>query len=99
MYGQIQIFPIKSRFAANLCQWCSTRWISDDGQLWGNPIYDWEEHEATNYEFWINRVKFNLNIFVIRLDHFRGFESFWLVPSNEESAKYGRWEQGPGLII
>jgi len=74
--------------------------FSDDGQLWGNPIYDWEEHEATDYEFWINRVKFNLDIFdVIRLDHFRGFESFWLVPSNEETAKYGRWEQGPGLKL
>lgn len=74
--------------------------FSDDGQLWGNPVYNWQEHEKTNFKFWSDRIRFNLEIFdVLRLDHFRGFESYWLVPAGENTAKNGRWEQGPGLKL
>lgn len=69
-----------------------------DGQLWGNPIYDWEYHEKTEYNWWINRIKWNFSIFdILRIDHFRGFESYWEIPRNDETAKNGKWVKGPGI--
>ena len=68
-----------------------------EGQLWGNPVYDWEENKNQNYEWWVNRIK---NIFqmvdIVRIDHFRGFESYWEVAFGAKNAINGRWVKGPG---
>lgn len=70
--------------------------FSDDGQYWGNPIYDWDYHEKTNYNWWIRRIEESLKIYdYVRLDHFRGFEAYWEIPFNAASAKEGRWAKGP----
>lgn len=70
--------------------------FSDDGQRWGNPLYKWDLHRAQNYEWWIQRIRSILNTFdVIRIDHFRGFEKYWEIPSSEETAKNGKWVDGP----
>jgi len=66
------------------------------GQLWGNPLYDWNQMKKTNYFWWINRIKHVLTLVdYIRIDHFRGFEAYWSVPFGEETAINGQWIQGP----
>jgi len=72
-------------------------YFSSTGQLWGNPVYDWDAHAATQYAWWKMRIKVGLEQFgYIRLDHFRGFEAFWEVDAQEETAEKGRWIKGPG---
>ncbi|NLD16345.1 MAG: 4-alpha-glucanotransferase [Tissierellia bacterium] len=74
--------------------------FTDDGQLWGNPIYDWKVHEYTNFTWWIDRIKWNFSIFdLVRIDHFRGFESYWEVPKGDKTAKNGKWAEGPGIKL
>ncbi len=69
-----------------------------DGQLWGNPLYDWEKMKATGYVWWIRRLKAAAKMYdVVRLDHFRGFESYWAVPAGDKTAVNGVWQKGPGL--
>jgi 4-alpha-glucanotransferase len=67
------------------------------GQLWGNPLYDWQAHEQEGYAWWIARVQHSLKLVdALRIDHFRGFEAYWAVPFGEPTAKNGYWEKGPG---
>ncbi len=72
-------------------------YFSADGQLWGNPLYDWNYHARTGFEWWKKRVRAALDLHdLVRLDHFRGFESFWAVAADADTARLGCWEQGPG---
>ena len=72
-------------------------YFAKDGQLWGNPLYDWEQMEATDFSWWRERVGHSLTLFDgIRLDHFRAIDSFWAVDAGAKTAKEGRWMQGPG---
>ncbi len=71
--------------------------FSDEGQLWGNPLYRWDRMEADGFAWWERRLRGNLERFdVIRLDHFRGLESYWAVPQGAKTAAGGHWEPGPG---
>lgn len=75
---------------------CPPDAFSETGQLWGNIIYDWDYMKSTDYEWWINRISHSLKLYdVIRIDHFRGFESFWEIPYGEETAVNGKWVKGP----
>lgn len=71
-----------------------------DGQLWGNPLYNWDEMKADGYKWWIARIKrvFELTD-VLRIDHFRGFEAYWSVPFGEKTAINGKWIKGPGVDL
>lgn len=70
------------------------------GQLWGNPLYDWPVHEKQGYAWWIERVRHALQLVdALRIDHFRGFEAYWAVPSGESTAEHGRWEKGPSYRL
>ncbi|QQK07180.1 4-alpha-glucanotransferase [Miniphocaeibacter halophilus] len=70
--------------------------FTEDGQLWGNPVYNWKALRDDGYKWWIKRMKINMKLFdKIRIDHFRGFESFWEIPSDHETAKNGKWTKGP----
>ncbi|RMG68579.1 MAG: 4-alpha-glucanotransferase [Calditrichaeota bacterium] len=72
-------------------------YFSRTGQLWGNPIYDWEKMRENGYRWWIARIAHALRLVdVVRVDHFRGFEAYWEVPFGEETAINGRWVKGPG---
>ena len=74
--------------------------FSDIGQYWGNPIYDWDYLKSNDYHWWIQRVRANLKLYdVIRLDHFRGFESYWAIKFGSETAVDGEWNKGPGIDI
>lgn len=74
--------------------------FSDDGQYWGNPIYDWKYMEKTEFTWWAQRIKENLNLYdVVRIDHFRGFESYWAIPFGSETAAAGEWVEGPDVKL
>ena len=75
-------------------------YFSEDGQLWGNPLYDWDQHAANGYQWWIDRLRATSELAdLVRIDHFRGFESYWSVPAGAETARQGEWEPGPGDAI
>ena len=79
---------------------CPPDFFSADGQLWGNPVYDWKEHKRTGYEWWIRRLEACFSIYaVLRIDHFRGFAGFYSIPNGSKNAKRGRWEKGPGIDL
>ncbi len=72
-------------------------YFSETGQLWGNPLYHWDEVRKTGYHWWIQRIRKALELVdYIRIDHFRGFEAYWEIPAEEKTAVNGRWVQGPG---
>ena len=71
--------------------------FSEDGQLWGMPVFDWNTLQSQGYQWWIDRLARNIELFdLVRLDHFRAFVDFWQVPGGEETAINGRWHTGPG---
>lgn len=79
---------------------CPPDAFTEDGQLWGNPIYDWNYLSQTGYEWWVERMKQNVTLYdMIRIDHFRGFESFWEVPFGDKTARNGKWTKGPGYKL
>ncbi|MGH4036412.1 MAG: 4-alpha-glucanotransferase [Sphaerochaeta sp.] len=70
------------------------------GQLWGNPVYDWKRNEETGYEWWIDRIEHQLTMCdILRIDHFRGFESYWEIPAGAKDATNGVWTKGPGIKL
>ena len=70
--------------------------FSPTGQLWGNPLYRWEAHRATGYQWWITRLWYCFELYdVVRIDHFRGFESYYSIPAGNKTATGGHWEKGP----
>jgi len=79
---------------------CPPDVFTEDGQLWGNPIYNWDYIEKTNFKWWVDRMKQNAELYdMIRIDHFRGFESFWEVPAKDKTARNGKWTKGPGYKL
>lgn len=75
-------------------------YFSENGQLWGNPIYDWKAMKKDNYSWWISRIGTALKTYdVVRIDHFRAFASYWEVPSDAETAKTGEWKDGPKMDL
>ncbi|MBO4218011.1 MAG: 4-alpha-glucanotransferase [Erysipelotrichaceae bacterium] len=73
-------------------------YFSEDGQLWGNPLYNWRRMKKDGYQWWIRRIKGSARYFdVLRIDHFRGLQAYWAVPYGDTNARRGRWLPGPGL--
>ena len=71
--------------------------FTDDGQLWGNPLYDWPALQRRGYAWWIARFRRIFELFdLVRIDHFRAFTAYWAVPADAESALAGEWKRGPG---
>ena len=77
---------------------CPPDYFSEDGQYWGNTVYDWEKNRETGYDWWIRRLRNALTTYDrIRIDHFRGFESYWEIPYGSPTAAFGSWKPGPGM--
>ena len=75
-------------------------YFSADGQLWGNPLYDWDTMEKDGFKWWRERIGFMCELFDgIRIDHFRGLESYYSIPATEKTAKNGKWKKGPGMKL
>ena len=79
---------------------CPPDYFSADGQLWGNPLYNWPYHKQTGYAWWIRRVRHALGIYdLLRIDHFRGFDTYWAIPAGSSTACTGKWEIGPRMDL
>ena len=75
-------------------------YFAKDGQLWGNPLYDWEAMEADGWRWWKERMAFTAELFDgVRIDHFRGFESYYCIDAKETTARNGKWKKGPGMAL
>lgn len=75
-------------------------YFSEDGQLWGNPLYDWDAMEKNNFSWWKSRLTAELKLYdIVRIDHFRGLASYWAVPFGSKTAKNGKWKKGPGMKL
>ncbi len=79
---------------------CPPDSFSEDGQLWGNPLYDWQKMDEDGYRWWIRRIEMSFKLYdKVRIDHFRGFESYYAIDFAKEDAKEGVWEKGPGMKL
>ena len=79
---------------------CPPDGFSAVGQLWGNPLYNWEYMEKTEYKWWLKRLEAAVTLYdIVRVDHFRGFESYYSIPAGEKTALNGHWEKGPGMKL
>ena len=79
---------------------CPPDAFSATGQLWGNPLYNWKYHKKTMYAWWLDRVSYCMGLYdLVRIDHFRGFDSYYSIPFGDPTAKYGHWEKGPGMDL
>ena len=79
---------------------CPPDGFSADGQLWGNPLFRWDEMKKDNYAWWTKRIKAMSELYdIIRIDHFRGFDSYYAIPAKDKTAKNGKWKQGPGMDL
>lgn len=79
---------------------CPPDAFSATGQLWGNPLYAWEYHKKTGYDWWIKRIAHCFRLYdVVRVDHFRGFDEYYAIPYGDKTAEHGMWKKGPGIDI
>jgi len=79
---------------------CPPDGFSADGQLWGNPLFDWDAMAGDNYAWWIRRIDFLCNVYgMLRIDHFRGFDSYYAIPYGDSTARNGYWKEGPGMKL
>lgn len=77
---------------------CPPDAFSADGQLWGNPLYRWEDMKENQYAWWVRRLRHNVQLFdMTRIDHFRGFAGYYAIPYGDKTAKNGEWRKGPGI--
>lgn len=77
---------------------CPPDAFSETGQLWGNPLYRWDYHRETGYDWWIKRIDYCFRLYdVVRIDHFRGFDEYYSIPYPAKTAQVGKWEKGPGI--
>jgi 4-alpha-glucanotransferase len=101
VWAQPQLFEFDAEHLQPLAvAGCPPDYFSADGQHWGNPLYAWPAHAAENYRWWLARLTATFEICdVVRIDHFRGFESYWRIPAEAKTARIGEWRPGPGLAF
>ncbi len=101
VWSNLRLFQINRRtLAPKKVAGVPPDYFSEDGQLWGNPLYDWTAMKEDGYRWWVARVAYASKLFDrVRIDHFRAFASYWAVPFESETAKVGAWQKGPGLEL
>ena len=100
VWAEPELFQLDESRNPEVVAGCPPDAFTADGQLWGNPIYDWKKMADTDYRWWIKRLKAAAKMYdVVRIDHFRGFESYWAVPAEDKTARNGKWVKGPGLAF
>lgn len=100
VWSEPKLFQLNEEKVPKEVAGCPPDGFSADGQLWGNPLYDWDYMEKDNYKWWVNRIDYLCNIYdVLRIDHFRGFEAYYAIPYGSTTAKGGTWKQGPGMKL
>ena len=95
-----ELFQLDKECLPTAVAGCPPDSFCETGQLWGNPLYDWEYHQFTDYEWWIKRIKYSFNLYdIVRIDHFRGFDEYYSIPYGDKTAVNGTWEKGPGIEL
>ncbi len=98
LWASPELFQVDTDRRLTQVAGCPPDAFAADGQLWGNPLYDWNYHCATHYEWWCRRLTHACAVYdVVRIDHFRGFESYYSIPACEHTARNGSWRKGPGV--
>jgi len=97
VWARPDLFLLDDRGRSTFIAGVPPDYFAATGQLWGNPLYRWDAHEAESFAWWISRLKAQTDrVDTVRLDHFRGFEAYWEVPAGSKTAETGRWARGPG---
>ncbi len=100
VWAHPELFQLDEKNEASSIAGCPPDAFAEDGQVWGNPLYRWDFHKATGYEWWVTRMWHSFKLYdVVRIDHFRGFDEYFSIPADKSSAKYGHWEKGPGMDL
>ena len=100
VWAQPELFQLDENNQMVNIAGCPPDDFSADGQVWGNPLYNWEYHKKTNYHWWVTRLWYSFKLYdVVRIDHFRGFDEYFSIPSATGKAKDGHWEKGPGMEL
>lgn len=91
-------FQLDSQGRPTLVAGCPPDGFSPDGQLWGNPLFNWEKMKSDGYSWWLHRIAYQFQIYdVLRIDHFRGFDAYYAIPFGDTTARNGQWLPGPGI--
>lgn len=99
-WSRPELFQFDSNRQPKAVAGCPPDAFSDTGQLWGNPLYDWAYHKKTEYDWWMRRMKYCFALYdVVRVDHFRGFDEYYAIPAEDETAVNGSWKKGPGISL
>lgn len=100
MWSNPELFMVNDKYEITHVAGCPPDKIFKNGQIWGNPIYNWEKMKNDNYDWWTSRLAHVSDIYdVIRIDHFKGFESYYCIEANATSSKVGKWKKGPGIEL
>jgi 4-alpha-glucanotransferase len=100
VWSRPDLFWLDEKGRATVVAGVPPDYFSPVGQLWGNPLYKWEAHQAEGFAWWISRLKAQTRrVDLVRLDHFRGFEAYWEIPAGSKTAENGRWAMGPGTAF
>ena len=100
VWAHPELFQLDERNVPIAVAGCPPDGFAATGQLWGNPLYRWEHHRNTGYEWWISRVRYCYKFYdVLRIDHFRGFDEYYSIPYGATTAVNGHWEKGPGIEL
>ena len=100
MWSNPKLFKVNEDNTLKVVAGCPPDAFSETGQLWGNPIYDWDKMQEDGYSWWILRIRESFKLYdMVRIDHFRGFESYWQIPYGDKTAENGEWVKGPGIKL
>ena len=100
VWAHPELFQLDEKNAPTAIAGCPPDAFAADGQVWGNPLYRWDFHRSTGYQWWVTRMWHSFKLYdVVRIDHFRGFDEYFSIPADEDTAKNGHWEKGPGMDL
>ncbi len=100
VWANTSLFEMDERLNPRRVAGVPPDYFSETGQLWGNPLYDWEAMKKEKYSWWVSRIRKAAKLYdVVRVDHFRAFDTYWAVPYGDTTAINGKWEQGPGMDL
>ena len=95
-----KLFQLSKEYYPIAVAGCPPDMFAATGQLWGNPLYDWDYHKSTGYAWWIQRIRHCFRLYdVVRVDHFRGFDTYYSIPYKDPTAEFGHWVKGPGIDL
>ena len=96
VWSNPSLFQLDENLVPKAVAGCPPDAFSEDGQLWGNPLYDWKKMKADGYDWWVKRVEHSLSLYdTVRIDHFRAFSAYFSIPAKDDTAKNGKWIKGP----